>query len=152
MSENCENCGRMIGHRDDDCPFASPVECALDEAETQIAGIEATVRAYLPPPLGGECPIQAAGMLLAQMRRERDEAQEALESLESSILEELPYKYDDGEDDDADPWECIGYAAQEIRTLKRERDEARAEVESLRGQLARLRAWATGERPGEGNL
>lgn len=31
------------------------------------------------------------------------------------------------------------------------RDEARAEVESLRGELARLRAWATGER-GEPSL
>lgn len=90
-----------------------------------------------------------------RLTKERDEAVEALESLEAAILEVLPYQYDDGTDEEADPGECLGYAAEELAELRKkvaaasaleaviatsasveaqlrqERDEARAEVERL---------------------
>lgn len=66
------------------------------------------------------------------LRAERDEAQEELENLQETICGFLPYKYDDGEDDDANAEERVEYAAQEIQELTRQRDEARAEVERLK--------------------
>jgi hypothetical protein len=57
---------------------------------------------------------------LRQAEKERDDAVEALESLEAAILESLPYRYDDGTDDEADPGECLDYAAEEIAKLRRE--------------------------------
>jgi len=58
------------------------------------------------------------GARAAAAENERDEALESLEGLEAHIREHLPYTYDDGEDDDANPEECVEYAASEIRELK----------------------------------
>lgn len=90
-----------------------------------------------------------------ELEQERDKAVEALESLEAAIIESLPYRYDDGTGDEADPGECIEYAAEELAKLRKdvsrlqkmldvcssvhehnvklvsERDELRAEVERL---------------------
>lgn len=57
--------------------------------------------------------------LVARALSERDEAVEALESLEDAILELLPYRYDDGTDEEADPDECLGYAAKELAELRK---------------------------------
>lgn len=42
----------------------------------------------------------------------------ALMKGEAAILDALPYRYDDGTDDEADPGECIGYAAKELAELR----------------------------------
>jgi hypothetical protein len=69
-----------------------------------------------------------------------DEALESLEGLEAHIREHLPYTYDDGEDDDANPEECVEYAAREIRELKRDRDEALAFLRECHRELATIEA------------
>jgi hypothetical protein len=62
--------------------------------------------------------LREADRVLRQAYAERDEELEELEALQAHIREHLPYKYDDGEDDDASPEECVEYAAREIRELK----------------------------------
>jgi hypothetical protein len=89
-------------------------------------------------------PWHLADIAIAKVERERDEARaevtrqrgvvEDLEYLEQEILRLFPYSYDDdSEEEEADPSECLGYAAREMRQITRQRDEARAEVDHWKG-------------------
>lgn len=69
--------------------------------------------------------------LREQAEQERDEALAALAALEQEVVRLFPYAYDDGTSDEADPKECLQYAADEMQQLRRERDEARAEVKRI---------------------
>lgn len=67
--------------------------------------------------------------LREQAEQARDEALDALVALEQEVVRLFPYAYDDGTGDEADPEECLQYAADEMQQLRRERDEARRELE-----------------------
>jgi hypothetical protein len=103
-----------------------------------------------------------------RLKAERDEAWDRVDNLEGVIRDNIPYAYDQGEqdEDEANPEECVEYAAKEIADLKKanERlrgivevndrrlaavwDEARAEVERLKGKLMEEARWVydTGQR------
>lgn len=85
---------------------------------------------------GDECVRQQMHALrrAEKAERERADASDELDDLRDHVLDALPYVYADGSDppDSADPYECVDYAAREIKTLTRERDEARREAERMR--------------------
>lgn len=97
-------CVHMTCHQCDDAQVAE-LNAALVNARGEMIAALAEEKAA----------VEAADRLT----KERDEAVEALESLEAAILEVLPYQYDDGTDEEADPGECLGYAAEELAELRK---------------------------------
>lgn len=105
---------------------------AAEQASAEIQERERAVRAVSQERASALAERNAA-------REAEEESREALKRLEDLILDRLPYKYDDGEDDDASPEECVEYAAQEIRFLIRQRDEARVRIGELTEEAKVLR-------------
>jgi chromosome segregation ATPase len=107
-------------------------EVATNEARAEVERLRGEL---IATEAEEKAAVEAADLLTRtgrKLRAERDEALDALASLEQEIVRLLPYAYDDGTGDEADPEECLEYAANEMRQLRQDRDEARAEVARLR--------------------
>lgn len=95
--------------------------------------------AHVPPEMEAE---------LASLRAElaaTTEAMERLEGLDAHVLATLPYGPDDGTEDESDAWECVDYAAGEIKALRAEVErlkEERATFVAAANDLAGVSGWA----------
>lgn len=164
LERTCAACGKTTGVdniRGDYCEESSDFACALwqlgeakrerDEAlatvewfregteQATLVGIEMReeierLRAGLGAKVEGIFDRQSDALTVRALR-ERDEARDCGQDGVCAITPG-----------------CQRHWEERNRELVRERDEARAERDAAIGQLARLRSWATGERPGEGNL
>ena len=69
-----------------------------------------------------------------RLKAERDEAWDRVDNLEGVIRDNIPYAYDQGEpdEDEANPEECVEYAAKEIAVLKKENERLRGVVWQVR--------------------
>ena len=150
--------------------YALPLVKALREAWAVIDHYERKDGPIFQAHLGevrAEWSLAEAKAEVERLKAERDEAWDRVDNLEGVIRDNIPYAYDQGEqdEDEANPEECVEYAAKEIADLKKanERlrgivevndrrlaavwDEARAKVERLRSAISRFVAqypWQDG--------
>lgn len=62
--------------------------------------------------------IEQLEAALAAKGAEMEMVLDELDALRDHILAEIPYRYEDGTDEDADPGECVWYAGQELKRLR----------------------------------